>query len=357
MKKEIKFSNKLVGLHHPTYFIADIAANHDGKLEKALDLIQAAHDSGADAAKFQHFDAKTLVSDYGFKNLGNKYSHQKNWKKSIYETYKDASIDLKWTEKLKKKCDDIGIEFFSTPYSFELTDHIDSFINIYKIGSGDITWIELIKYISKKKKPVILSTGSSNMNEVKLAVETVLDSNENLVLMQCNTNYTADDNNNFNYINLNVLKTYKEKFPDIILGLSDHTTGDETVIGAITLGARVIEKHFTLSNEQDGPDHKFSMNPKTWSNMVIKSRSIEKSLGDGVKKIEKNESETKILQRRAIRSKTNIQKGSILKTEHLEFLRPCPEDGISPNEKKNLINRKLKKNIIEGDIIKWQDLE
>ena len=112
MNKEIKFSNKTIGISYPTYFIADIAANHDGKLDKALDLIQSAHDNGADAAKFQHFSAKTIVSDYGFKNLGDKFSHQKNWKKSVYETYQDASIDLTWTEKLKNKCDKIGIEFF-----------------------------------------------------------------------------------------------------------------------------------------------------------------------------------------------------------------------------------------------------
>ena len=357
MNKEIKFSNKTIGISYPTYFIADIAANHDGKLDKALDLIQSAHDNGADAAKFQHFSAKTIVSDYGFKNLGNKFSHQKNWKKSVYETYQDASIDLTWTEKLKNKCDKIGIEFFSTPYSFELVDHIDDFLNIYKIGSGDITWIKLIEYIAKKGKPVILSSGASNMSDVIRAVEAVKKINNNLVLMQCNTNYTGQDEKNLDHINLNVLNTYKKQFPDTIMGLSDHTLGDETVIGSIALGARVIEKHFTLNNDLDGPDHKFSMNPKTWSTMIKRARSLEKSMGDGIKKIELNESETKILQQRSIRAVTDIQKDVKIEKNHIEILRPCPENAIKPYDEEKVVGRETKEKIIKGDIIKWEDLK
>ena len=357
MVKEFSLAKKIIGINKPVYFIADIAANHDGKLEQALDLISAAKDAGADAAKFQHFNAKTIVSDYGFKNLGSKFSHQKKWKKSVFETYKEASIDLNWTEKLKNKCDKIGIEFCSTPYSVELTDHIDKYVNFYKIGSGDITWIELIKHISSKKKPVILSTGASTLEEVENALNAINTYTDKVVIMQCNTNYTAEDDKNFNFINLNVLKTYEKKFPNVILGLSDHTTGEETVLGSVILGARVIEKHFTLNNDLVGPDHKFSMNPKTWEVMVRKTRALEKSIGDGVKKIEKNELETSILQRRSIRSKINLEKGKILKREHMEFLRPCPKNGINPYEFEKLISKKLKKSIKQGDIIKWEDLE
>jgi len=357
MIKEFNLAKKTIGINKPVYFIADIAANHDGKLDQALDLITAAKDSGADAAKFQHFDAKTIVSDYGFKNLGSKFSHQKKWKKSVFDTYKEASINLSWTEKLKNKCDKVGIEFCSTPYSIELTDHIDRYVNFYKIGSGDITWIELIEHISSKKKPVILSTGASNLKEVENALNAINKYTKEIVLMQCNTNYTAEDEKNFDFINLNVLKTYEKKFPNVILGLSDHTTGEETVLGSVILGARVIEKHFTLKNDLEGPDHKFSMNPKTWKTMVKKTRALEKSIGDGVKKVEKNEEETAILQRRAIRSKTNIEKGTIIKKEHMEFLRPCPKDGIDPYDSEKLISKRVKKHIKQGDIIKWQDLE
>ena len=357
MKKKFKLANKNIGQSEPVYFIADIAANHDGKLSQALDLITAAKDAGADAAKFQHFNANSIVSDIGFKNLGSKFSHQKNWKKSIFETYQDASIDLKWTDQLKNRCDKVGIEFCSTPYAFDLTDHLDKYVNFYKIGSGDITWIDMLEYVSRKGKPVILSTGASDISEVETAVKAIQKYNNEIVLMQCNTNYTANDEDNFNYINLNVLKKYQEKFPNTVLGLSDHTTGEETVLGSVVLGARVIEKHFTLNNDLIGPDHKFSMNPKSWENMVKKTRSIEKSLGDGFKKVEKNERETVILQRRAIRAKTKIVKGDKISHENTESLRPCPEEAIDPSKIKEIIGKKSKNNISIGETIKWEDLE
>lgn len=354
---EFKLGEKKIGNNHPVYFIADLAANHDGDLNKAFDLIKAAKDSGADAAKFQHFNAKTIVSDFGFKNLGLKFSHQKTWKKSVFETYKDASLDLQWTKKLKDYSDKIGIEFCSTPYSYELTDHIDSYVNFYKIGSGDITWLELIEYIAKKKKPVILSSGASELEEVELAINAIKKHCSKIVIMQCNTNYTGDDQNNLNYINLNVLNNYKKKFPDCILGLSDHTTGDETVLGSIALGARVIEKHFTLNNDLIGPDHKFSMNPKSWATMVKKSKDLEKSLGDGLKRIEKNEIETIVVQRRAIRAKEDIFPNDIISDEKLDYLRPCPSNALNPSKKNEIIGKKVLKKILKGDLILWENLK
>ena len=133
-----------------------------------------------------------------------------------------------------------------------------------------------------KKKPVILATGASTLKDVDRAVKEIFKSNKDICLMQCNTNYTAE-NNNFNHINLNVLKTFKKRYPKIILGLSDHTFGHSTVLGAITLGARMVEKHFTDNNNREGPDHKFSMNPKSWKDMVDRSRELENSLGSGKK--------------------------------------------------------------------------
>ncbi len=215
----------------------------------------------------------------------------------------------------------------------------------------------MLEYVSSKKKPVILSTGASNISEVKTAMSAIQRHTDEVVLMQCNTNYTANDKDNFKHINLNVLKKYQELFPNTILGLSDHTTGEETVLGSVVLGARVIEKHFTLNNDLIGPDHKFSMNPKSWENMVKKTRSIEKSLGDGLKKVEENEKETVILQRRAIRAKTKILKGDKINFENIESLRPCPKEAIDPSKIKKVIGKKTKKNISNGEIIKWDDLE
>ena len=353
---EIIINNKKIGLKHPTYFIADIAANHDSDIELAKDLIYSAADSGADAAKFQHFAAESIVSDYGFKALGNQKSHQASWRKSVFEVYKDASINLDWTPILKETCDKAGIHFFTSPYSYELVDHVDNFVPAYKIGSGDITWHDIVLFIAKKNKPYIIASGASNFNEVKMIVDKCLPLNDKLCLMQCNTNYTASIEN-LNYINLNVLKKYAQEFPKVVLGLSDHTHGHTTVLGAISLGARMIEKHFTIDNNREGPDHKFSMNPKTWGEMVSSARELELSLGDGVKVIENNERETVILQRRSIRAAKNIEKNQILKESDIEFLRPCPEGAMSPYEYKKIIGKKLKKSKKLGEHFNLDDFE
>lgn len=352
----IKTKNFSISHTNPPYFIADIAANHDGDIKQALKLIELAASSGANAAKFQHFQAETIVSDHGFKSLGSQLSHQKKWKKSVFDTYKDASINLEWTKILKNKCDDCGIDFFTSPYSFELADYVDSFVEVYKIGSGDITWLEYLDYLSKKNKPIFIATGASNLNEVQDAYNVIIKNNKKVILMQCNTNYTASDEN-FKFINLNVLKTYQKKFPNVILGLSDHTHGSETVLGAIALGARVIEKHFTDNNNKDGPDHKFSMTPKTWEDMVISSNKLFKSLGSGIKEVEDNEKETSLIQRRGLRVSKYLRKGSKLNEKDLIFLRPYDVNSINIKDKSKVIGRKLIRNLELGETIKWEDLE
>ena len=353
---EIQIENRTIGINHPTYFIADVAANHDGSLNRAKELIYLCAEAGADAAKFQHFTANTIVSDYGFKSLGGQQSHQEKWKKSVYDVYQDASLNEDWNAILKETCDKAGIAFLTSPYSFELVDQVDSFLSAYKIGSGDITWLEIIDYIASKKKPVLLATGASNINEVHLAMDTIIKHTQNIVLMQCNTNYTASLDN-FKYINLNVLKEYKKFYPKVILGLSDHTPGHASVLGAITLGARVIEKHFTDDIDREGPDHKFSMDFNTWRDMVNRSRELEYSLGTSLKKVEDNEKETVVIQRRAIRCVRNLHSGSILSREDIEVLRPCPSDALPAYEIKNIIGRTLAKDIKSGEYIRWIDLE
>ena len=173
--------------------------------------------------------------------------------------------------------------------------------------------------------------------------------------MQCNTNYTGDKKN-INFVNLNVLKQYRKKFPKIILGLSDHTFGHSSVLGAVALGARVVEKHFTDNNNRIGPDHFFAMNPVTWKKMVNATRELESALGDGLKKIEKNETTTAVVQRRSIRANQKLKKGTIVKESMLDFLRPCPKDALRPSDKKLILNKKLKKNLQYHDIIKSSDV-
>jgi N-acetylneuraminate synthase len=174
--------------------------------------------------------------------------------------------------------------------------------------------------------------------------------------MQCNTNYTASIDN-FNYINLNVIREFKKEYPNIILGLSDHTPGHATVLGAVALGARVIEKHFTDDNNREGPDHLFSMNPASWEEMVVRTRELESALGDGRKIVEDNEKETVILQRRAIAAKIPLKEGAIISNENVFPLRPIPDDGIPPYDLNKILGKRVKRDYKEGEYFKLNDLE
>lgn len=354
--KKIKIGKKIISEKGKTFFVADIASNHDGSLKKAKKLIRLAAKSGADAAKFQNFYAKTLVSDYGFKNLPKNTSHQNKWKKSVYETYKENEVSIKWTSELQKECKKNKIEYFTAPYDVNVINYLNKFVKVWKVGSGDITYLDNILKMAKTQKPILIATGASNQKEIDIIINKVKRINNNIVIMQCNTNYTAEKEN-FNYINLNVLKTFKKKYPFAILGLSDHTLGHETVLGAVALGARVIEKHFTDSNKKIGPDHKFSMNPKTWRSMVNAVRNLEKALGNESKFVEKNEKTTIQLQRRSIRLKKNIQIGYKIKKNDLEFLRPCPSDAIQCYDVNKILNKRIKFNLKKGDYFKLKHLK
>jgi len=351
----ITIGSRKIGIEYPPYFIADIAANHDGDINRAYKLIELAKDSGADAAKFQNFKANRIVSDKGFRAINQQLSHQKNWEKSVYEVYDDASIPDQWTPLLKRKCDEIGIEYMTSPYDLEAVDRAFDYVNCYKIGSGDISWHAILDYIAQKGKPVLLSTGAACMSEVEMAVNLIATSNPNIVLLQCNTNYTSAVEN-FKYINLRVLTTYRERYPNLILGLSDHTIGSTTVIGAIALGASVIEKHFTDDNHRVGPDHKFSMTPELWKGMVTASNDLYNSLGDGIKKIEQNELETSFLQKRSLYLSKDMSEGDIISHGHLVPLRPRSDDGFEPNDLANIIGKRVSSNLLSGSLLKVGDI-
>jgi N-acetylneuraminate synthase len=354
--KEIIINGTTISFSNPTYFIADIAANHDGNLDRARHLIFLAKQAGANAVKFQHHNVAKYVSDFGFKSLNGKFSHQKNWDKSIFEVYQDAQVPTGWTNSLKEYCDEIAIDFFSTPYDLDMIDHLRPFVCAFKIGSGDINNDAMLIKTAKTGLPVLFACGASTMDEVIHAVDILCKETMQIILLQCNTNYTADKDN-FNYVNLNVIRTLQQKFPGLILGLSDHTSGHATVLGAVALGARVIEKHFTDDITRKGPDHKFSMDFETWQDMVLRTRELELALGDGIKRVEENEKETVILQRRAIRAVKDLTIGDQISRENIEFQRPAPKDAFSPNDFKNLDRKLIVKDVQAGDYIRKEHLK
>jgi sialic acid synthase SpsE len=349
-------AHRTIGTDAPTYFIADISANHDGSLERAKSLIHLAAESGADAAKFQNFRAQEIVSARGFASLGGQVSHQAKWKKSVVEVYQAASLPWEWTAELKAECDRAGIDYFSAPYDLEAVEMLDPYVEIFKLGSGDITWPEMIRAVASKGKPVLLATGASDLADVVRAVEIVREADVPLVLMQCNTNYTASLEN-FRHIHLNVLRAYRELFPDAILGLSDHTPGHATTLGAVALGARAVEKHFTDDTSREGPDHPFSMSPAAWRDMVDRTRELEAALGGPVKRVADNEQQTVVVQRRCLRAKRDLREGDVLTRADLDVLRPAPADAIFPYDLDAVVGKRVAKPLAAGEHLRWSALD
>jgi sialic acid synthase SpsE len=355
MSKVIRIADRQIGADHPTYFVADISANHDGDLERAKSLIHLCAEAGADAAKFQNFQAPKIVSDFGFRTLGGQLSHQAKWRRSVFEVYQAASLPWEWTPVLKEACQQAGIHYFSSPYDLEAVDMLDPYVPAHKIGSGEITWLDILRHIAVKGKPVFLATGASAIGDVQRAVHTLLELNPDLVLMQCNTNYTASLDN-FRHIHLNVLRTYAVLFPEVVLGLSDHTPGHATVLGAVALGARAVEKHFTDDNSREGPDHPFSMTPASWRQMVDRTRELEHALGSTEKDIADNERETAIVQRRCVRARRDLAAGELVRREDLEVLRPAPPGSILPYEIDAAVGLKAAIDIPAGEALRWSHL-
>lgn len=346
----LKIGEKSIGGSNPVYFIAEIGSNFDGSFARAVDLINLAAERGADAVKFQHYTAGSLVSEEGFRNITVEAGHQKQWSGSVYDVYKSASLNVEWTEALAHECRKCNVHFFTSAYSPELVDNVEPYVPAYKIGSGDITWTQILEHIAKKNKPVILATGASSIEDVKRAYNTITELNKEIILLQCNTNY-ENTKRNFKYLNINVLKQYEELFPDAILGLSDHTKNNVSTLAAIALGAKVIEKHFTDDDTRKGPDHSFALNPNEWEEMVDRSRELELALGAAEKKVEQNEMDTIIVQRRSIRAAFDLSMGTKISEQNVVMLRPCSAVGLEPHRLKDISGGVLKQNVAKGEEI------
>lgn len=352
---EIKIADRKVGRNYPTYFIADIAANHDGDLNRAKALIRLAKEAGADAAKFQNFRAPKIVSDYGFKSLGGQLSHQAAWSKSVYDVYDDASVPFDWTPILKEECDKVGIHYFSSPYDDEAMEMLAPYVPAYKAGSGLMSWPDALVKMAKLGKPILIATGAADISDVVRAMRAVSEVNDQIILLQCNTNYTASDSN-YDHLNLNVLKTYGTLFPQAVLGLSDHTHNPAPIVGAVAIGARVIERHFTDDNDREGPDHKFAMNPENWAEMVNQVRILERALGSSDKFVTESERETYVLQRRCLRAARTISRGETITEEMVEALRPAVKGAIMPWELKELLGKKAIIDMPFGMEFRWENI-
>ncbi len=339
----IEVDGKKIGDGYPCYTIAEVGSNFDGDIKRAKMLIDIAKKAGADAVKFQSFLANKIVSEKGFEGL--KVGFQSKWDKPVYEVYQNAEFPREWTKELFEYSKSQGITFFSSPYDFEAVDILEELdIPAYKIGSGDITWHELIKYIAEKGRPIILGTGASTMDEIKKAVDVIRSvGNEKIILLQCVTNYPST----FENANISVQKQLRDTFGTLV-GYSDHTPGYVVPMGSVALGGCIVEKHFTDDKTRPGPDHPFAMDYDDFKIMVDNIRALEKSIGKPEKDIYSEESETVILQRRCVRAKQDIKAGTVLSKDMLEVLRPAPKNTFKPFEIDEVIGKTIKEDLNQG---------
>jgi len=345
--KEISFNGRKVGANHPAYLIAEIGANFDRSLSKAKELCHAAKEAGADCAKFQSFISEKIVSANGFSKMRLKGVHG-SWGRPVNEVFKDAEFPREWHWDVKEYCDKIGIHFSTSPYDFEAVDLcINLDLPFIKIGSGEITWHEMIHYISKLNKPIILATGDATLAEVDEAIRVIESTgNKNLILLQCITNYPSM----IESANVNVLKTYQNAF-DVLTGYSDHSPGDVVILGSIALGGCVVEKHFTINKNDKGPDHPHSMDVNEFKTMASRIRMLESAMGSTRKFVVDEEQETVYVQRRGLYINRDIKAGEEIKEADIDVLRPAL--GILPKFKNVIIGMKPKHDLAKGEPIYW----
>lgn len=329
-----------------TFIIAEAGVNHNGSLKKALKLIDVAKLSGADAIKFQTFRAENLATDYAPKAEYQKYKSIKN------ETQFQMLKKLEFTEAMHKacfeKCKKKKIIFISSAFDIEGLNYLKKFnLSYFKVPSGEITNIPYLEVLGAFRKKVFLSTGMSGIHEIKKAIKTLTTNGikkNNITLMQCTTAYPAP----YDEINLNTIATLRSTFK-LDVGFSDHSLGVQASIAAVALGAKVIEKHLTLSKKLKGPDHLSSLDPKEFKSMVESIRIVEKTLGSKIKKITKTEKKNISVIRKSIVAKKDIKKGERFTEENIIVKRPM--GGLSPINWKKVIGRKAMRNFNYDDFI------
>jgi len=333
-----------------TFIIAELSANHNQNFDIAAKSVKAAKEAGADAIKIQTYTADTITinsdKEY-FKIKGDNL-----WKgKTLYELYQEAYTPWDWQPKLKKFADELGIILFSSPFDFSAVDFLEKMdIPAYKIASFEITDIPLIKYVASKQKPIIISTGIAELEDIELAVETCrAEGNTQIALLKCTSSYPAP----FEDINLRTIPDIKKRF-DTVVGLSDHTLGISIPIAAVSLGARIVEKHFILDKSIGGPDAAFSIEPKEFKQMVDSIREVEKSLGQVTYEINDKVKASRVFAR-SLFVVENIKKGELLTNINIKSIRPS--DGLHPKHYNEVLGKKAKTNIGKGTPLSWDLIE
>ena len=347
-KTSIRINDKYIGDNYPCFIIAEVGVNHNGSIQLAGQLIKAAKEAGADAVKFQAYKTEELVI-----SNAPKAAYQKTKEKeSQFEMLKRLELSESQIEELVRYCQKVKIMFLCTPFDEDSAEFLFKLnIPIFKIGSGEITNFPLIKQISGYQKPIMLSTGMSDLSEIREAIEIIRSTgNRKLILLHCTSNYPAK----FEDVNLKAINALKREF-EVPVGYSDHSEGLDVSLAAVVLGACVIEKHFTLDKDLPGPDHKASINPAELKRLVISVRNIETAMGDGKKVHRKSEAEMRQVARKSIVAAKNISIGTLLTGELLTVKRPGT--GIAPKYFSKLIGKITKTALQKDQLLKWEHVK
>ncbi len=345
----IYIKNKRIGADDPVFIIAEAGVNHNGDFNLAKKLVDVAVEAGADAVKFQTYKTEGVVSrltdsaQYAKENMGREINQN--------ELLKELELSYNEFIKLKKYCDKKNIIFLSTPHSFDAIDFLDELVPAFKFGSGDLTNIPALKHAAKKQKPLILGTGMATLDEVKFAVKKIKETgNDLIVALHCTTNYPCP----IEEVNMNAMKTMQNKL-DCYVGYSDHTVGTLVPIIAASLGAVIIEKHFTLDRKLKGPDHKASLEPTGLQRMVSSIRDVNIAMGIHEKKPTNKEMELIKKIRKSIVAKEYIKKGERINRDKLEIKRPG--HGIQPYDLNKIIGKSARTDIKKDEIIDYKMVE
>ena len=335
-KKNIRVGKYTIGDNLPVFIIAEAGVNHNGKISHAKKLINAAVDANANAIKFQTFTTDRLVS--------------KSILPKMYKMLSKYELHPNDFEELKDYSKEQGILFSSTPFDITSCDHLEKLhVPFFKIGSGDTNNIPLVIHAAKKKKPIFLSTGMSTTKEIKDTLKSILPFNNQVILLHCTSVYPA----RYDEANLRLIPILRKNF-NILVGYSDHTLGYEISLASVCFGARIIEKHLTLDNKMNGPDHKTSLNPIMFKDMVKKIRNIEESHGTSLKNILARERPVRAIARRSIISIRDIHKEKVITNEDVDILRPG--GGIEPKYLFKILGKKARFRIAAGKKLTWHML-
>ena len=343
MVRAVHIADRAIGPENPCLIIAEAGVNHNGSLEMALQLVDAAAEAGADIVKFQTFKSEQVVSprapkaEYQVQNTGSIESQLDMIKK--LELPDDAFRTI------QSRCRDKGILFLSTPFDDSSADLLETMgVAAYKIPSGEITNDPFLTHVARKQKPLILSTGMSNLAEVAAAIEVIYATgNTQLIVLHCVSNYPATPAS----VNLRAMETLERRFA-VPTGFSDHTEGISIPLAAVALGACVIEKHFTLDRSLPGPDHRASLEPAELAAMVKGIRQVQAALGNGVKLPVAEELSTAAVARRSLVAAKDLQAGTVLASNMIAIRRPGT--GLPPSELQSMLGRKLKEDVAAGSL-------